>query len=314
MRRFGIVGFLACTLLAALVALGEPSDSSAASPEESKSPPGAVAPTNDEDGPDGTIPDDLNEVSIQLDNPLTSLWSITIENKAFIKEGNATSDREIANQTFFQPGMPIPLGKDDQMVFIARPVFPVVTNPSLDPTSSDGTDGHTTGFGDIQMLSLFGPNRKDGIVWGLGATMKFPTNSDDDLGTDKWQVGPSAMLFKIGRPWVFGALIQNWWSVAGEGSAKSTSQTDIQYVVRYALPNAWSVGVGPTVSIDWKQGNDDKLTLPIGIGLTKTFRIGEMPVKIRGEVQYSVVRPDDFGTEWTFIFRIAPVIKSPFAR
>ena len=57
-----------------------------------------------------------------------------------------------------------------------------------------------------------------------------------------------------------------------------------------------------------------KVTLPIGIGLTKTIRIGEMPVKIRGEVQYSVVRPDEFGTEWTFIFRIAPVIKSPFAR
>ena len=93
-------------------------------------------------------------------------------------------------------------------------------------------------------------------------------------------------LFKIGRPWVFGALIQNW----------------------------WSVGAGPTVSIDWKQGNHDKLTLPIGIGLIKTFRIGEMPVKVRGDVQYSVVRPDDFGTEWIFISRIAPVIKSPFAR
>ncbi len=38
-----------------------------------------------------------------------------------------------------------------------------------------------------------------------------------------------------------------------------------------------------------------------------------MPVKLRAEVQYSVVRPDTFGTEWTFVFRIAPVIPSPFA-
>jgi hypothetical protein len=200
------------------------------------------------------------------------------------------------------------------MVFIARPVFPFATVPSLDASSSDGINGHTTGFGDIQMLSLIGPNRTDGIVWGLGATMKLPTNSDDDLGVDKWQLGPSAMLFSINRPWLLGALVQSWWSVAGEGSARSTSQTDIQYVVRYALPDAWQVGLGPTVSIDWTRGNDDKLTLPIGLGFTKTLRIGETPFKIRGEVQYSVIRPDSFGTEWTFVFRIAPVIPSPFAR
>jgi hypothetical protein len=218
-----------------------------------------------------------------------------------------------ANQLFFQPGLPIPLGKDNEMVFIARPVFPFVSNPDLDPSASDGTSGRTSGFGDIQMLSLVGPNRKDGIVWGVGTTMKFPTASDDDLGAEKWQVGPAAMLFAIGRPWVAGALVQSWFSVAGEGSARNTRQTDIQYVVRYALPRAWSVGVGPTVSIDWKQSGDDKITLPIGLGLTKTVRIGRFPVKLRGEVQYSVVRPDTFGTEWSFVFRIAPVIPSPFA-
>ena len=202
----------------------------------------------EEEGPDGSIPTDLNEVARQLDNPLTSLWSLILENKTLIQEGDAVGDREIASQTFFQPGLPIPLGKHDEMVFIARPVFPFATVPSLDASSSDGTNGRTTGFGDIQMLSLIGPNRTDGIVWGLGATMKLPTNSDDDLGVDKWQLGPSAMLFSIDRPWLLGALVQSWWSVAGEGSARSTSQTDIQYVVRYALPDAWQVGVGPTVS------------------------------------------------------------------
>jgi hypothetical protein len=41
-------------------------------------------------------------------------------------------------------------------------------------------------------------------------------------------------------------------------------------------------------------------------------RFGKMPVKFLAEVNYSVVRPDTYGTEWKFIFRIAPVIKSPF--
>jgi hypothetical protein len=68
------------------------------------------------------------------------------------------------------------------MVFIARPVFPLVTNTVLDPTGEDRANGHKTGFGDIQVLAAFGPNRRDGIVWGLGPTLKFPIASNRVLG------------------------------------------------------------------------------------------------------------------------------------
>jgi hypothetical protein len=49
-----------------------------------------------------------------------------------------------------------------------------------------------------------------------------------------------------------------------------------------------------------------------GLGLTKMARFGKTPVKFIVEVNYSAIRPDDYGTEWKFIFRIAPVIQSPF--
>jgi hypothetical protein len=276
-----------------------------------------VAPAQDvqsEEVEIGEIPEDLDEVSRQLDNPLTGLWSLTLENKAFLREGKAAKDREFGNTLSFQPGLPIPLGANNEYVLISRPVFTLVTNPVIDPTQKDGVDGRTTGFGDLQLLTLAGPNKTDGLVWGVGSTMKFPTASDDDVGADKYQIGPALMLFSLRRPWIVGALVQNWFSVAGKGNAKSTARTDLQYVIRYALPNAWSIGMGPTLSIDWKAGNDDKVTLPVGLGLTKTIRIGSMPVKLRAEAHYSVIRPDTFGNEWTFIFRIAPVIPSPFAK
>ena len=185
--------------------------------------------------PIGAQPDESNleEISRQLDNPLTSLWSLTFENKTYIKDGDLISGSEIGNAFFFQPGLPIPLGKQKEWVFIARPVFPLVTNPILDRTSPGGTNGHKTGLGDIQMLSMIGPNRKDGVVWGTGATFKFPTASEDFLGQDKYQAGPAAMLFNIGKPWIFGALVQHWWSFAGNKNAPETNQTDIQYVARY---------------------------------------------------------------------------------
>lgn len=254
----------------------------------------------------------LDEISRQLDNPLTSLWSLTFEDKIYVKEGDAIEGSTLANALFFQPGLPISVGRNKDKVFIVRPVFPLVTNPILDSTVQDGVDGHETGFGDIQLLSLLGPNRVDGIVWGGGATFKFPTASDDVLGTGKYQAGPAAMLFNLKKPWTIGALIQHWWSYAGDDDRLDTNQTDIQYVIRYSLPNAWSVGMGPTISIDWEADSDNRWTFPIGLGVTKTMRMGDTPVKFRAEVHYAVIHPESFGTEWTFIFRAAPVIKSPF--
>jgi hypothetical protein len=73
-----------------------------------------------------------------------------------------------------------------------------------------------------------------------------------------------------------------------------------------------SLGMGPTVVIDWEADSGNKLTLPIGLGITKTVRWGKVPIKLRFEPQYSVIRPDDFGTAWNFRIQITPVIPSPF--
>ena len=52
--------------------------------------------------------------------------------------------------------------------------------------------------------------------------------------------------------------------------------------------------------------------IPVGIGVAKTTTIAGLPVKFNAEVDYSVVRPDSFGTEWLFKFSVTPVIKNPF--
>ena len=173
-------------------------------------------------------------------------------------------------------------------------------------------DGSDTGLGDIQLLALAGPNRGSGAVWGAGATFRFPTASNDRLGQGKWQAGPAAMWFWLGKPWVGGILAQHWWSFAGDDDRRSVSQTDIQYTIRRSFPGGWSLGMGPTLSIDWNADSGNRVTLPIGLGVTKTVRIGRFPVKLRFEPQYSIVRPDDFGVVWNFRIQITPVIPNPF--
>ena len=66
--------------------------------------------------------------------------------------------------------------------------------------------------------------------------------------------------------------------------------------------------------MDWEASDGDKVTLPIGLGVTKTIRIGRTPLKLRFEPQYSIVRPDEFGTVWNFRLQITPVIPNPLAR
>lgn len=255
---------------------------------------------------------DLDEISRKLDNPLTSLWSLTFEDKIRILAGDAIDGNTTANTLFFQPGLPIPVGNQGSMVLSIRPVFPVVTSPLFDPSGSGGVSGHESGFGDIQLLSLLGPNRAEGIVWGAGATFKFPTASRDLLGSGKYQAGPAVMLFKLGRPWIVGGLVQHWWSYAGDENRSDRNKTDIQYIIRHSLPNAWSIGMGPTISVEWEEDAGERWTVPVGLGVTKTVRFGNTPVKLRAEAHYALIYPETLGTRWTFLFRIAPVIPSPF--
>ncbi|ADE55703.1 hypothetical protein [Coraliomargarita akajimensis] len=254
----------------------------------------------------------LEEVSQQLENPLTSLWSLTFQNNLTLNTGEAVKGTQTSNTFLFQPALPIPVR--DDMVFIARPVFPIVYGPELDPLVPSGVAETQTGFGDIQMLALLGPSRTEGAVWGLGLTTKFPTASDDALGQGKYQAGPAGMYFYLGEDWTLGLLAQHWNSFAGDGDREPTAQTDIQYVARYKLPGAMSIGMGPSIKINWQADSNDRLTLPIGLGITKTVRWGKTPIKLRIEPQYSIIKPDSYGETWNIRIQIAPVLKSPFAR
>lgn len=253
-------------------------------------------------------PQSLEEINRKLENPMTSLWSLIVQENYSLNKGMQVDGMITSNTLFFQPALPIPMG--DDYIFIGRPVFPLVTSPVVSENGS--IDNHKTGFGDIQAFTAIGPNNTDGTVWGAGATFIFPTATDDLLGQGKWQAGPALLYFYLGRPWTLGVFVQHWWSYAGDNHRDDRSRTDIQYVARHQIPGAWSIGMGPTITIDWKASEGNMLTLPIGLGITKTIRLGKMPLKMRVEPQYSIIRPKDYSTEWNIRIQIAPVIRSPF--
>jgi hypothetical protein len=139
---------------------------------------------------------------------------LTLQNNTSAFQGDAIDGTEYSNNFFFQPFMPFEVGAKKQAMFTLRPVFPLVTQPVFDAAEPRESYDHVTGLGDIQLMLLAGPNDGKGLVWGAGATFRFPTASDDNLGQGKYQAGPAAMLFHMGKP--------------------------------------WTLGMGPTISIDWK--------------------------------------------------------------
>lgn len=250
--------------------------------------------------------EEMEKLHRELDNPLAKRWSLVFQENLGINSGDIIEGSEISNTFFFQPALPIPFGRNK--VFTARPVLPLVTQPNFtDPTAGD----RVTGFGDIQMAALFGPGNASGWVWGLGATFVFPTASSPDIGQEKWQVGPTFMLFHLAKTWNKGVFVQHWWSVAGNESRDDVAITDIQYTIRRNFGTS-SLGMGPTIRVDWYRGWENGVTIPIGLGYTKTALLGNVPIKIRIEPQYSIYRSSDYGNVWNIRLQIAPVIKSPF--
>jgi len=288
----GLVFLLLIGVKAAFSAEAQPA---AASPAETK---GAMS---------------AEELNRQLNNPVSDVWNMVFQsNYTQLKSGSSDypgwkegEDKWFYNLNF-QPVLPLPLTREWNL--INRPVFPIFAGRPV-PESNGFEDAD--GLGDIAFVSVLSPaNSSGGLLWGIGPTFIFPSATKNELGQEKWQAGPAAVGLYLGKEWIFGAFPQHWWSFAGNDDRKSTSQTNIQYFIWRLLPDQWQIGTAPNILIDWKADGDNKLTLPVGLGVGKLFNIGGLPIKFVLEGQYAVVHPDDFGQEWNIRFTITLVLPS----
>ena len=72
-----------------------------------------------------------------------------------------------------------------------------------------------------------------------------------------------------------------------------------------------SIGASPNIIVDWEQEDDNRLTLPVGIGINRTFQVGKVPVRLGLEFHYSAVQPDDVaGTKYGIRIFIIPAAPS----
>ena len=95
---------------------------------------------------------------------------------------------------------------------------------------------------------------------------------------------------------------------SSDSSTPTTSKLSLLYGLTFNLPNAWQVGLNPTISYNHKALKNNKWDVPVGLFAAKTILLGKFPFKIQGGLEYSVVSPDLFGKRANFRILVTPVI------
>jgi len=273
-------------------------------------------------------PKSMEELSKEIANPLAQIWNLSFQYNYTNIGGNLVDGSEHIQTGLFQPVLPVPMG--DKYTAFARPVITYIEGPSgIGITGGTPADplGHgnerTAEFGDIILPIGAGVANALGWSWGAGSTFIFPTSNNDLLGSHQYQAGPTALLLWANKDWLVGGHLQHWWGIADDGDPdsnpiikaahdKDLNHTNLQYFIIRHLPNAWQLRASPNITVDWEADSDNKLTLPIAIGLGKMFKIGPMPVMLMAEYQYSVIAPDNIGNESTIMLQANFIIKNPF--
>jgi hypothetical protein len=250
----------------------------------------------------------MTEINKKLTNPVSDIWSLQFQQNNYILDmGPGKSDRWNSNLDF-QPVLPVSL--TDDLNLVTRAVIPLF-NSVPHPNPHDPTDTErTTGFGDIVLLEMLSPSSKLVGNWllGIGPSFIFPTASSTYTGQGKYQVGPGVVVGYLSKKWILGGFVQNWTSFGGSGNRPNTNQMNLQPIAVYFLPDGWSIGYSGNVLANWKASGEDIWTVPIGLGVSKIFKLGRLPVKVALAGQYMPIHPDTFGQKWNIQLTVTPVI------
>jgi hypothetical protein len=227
-------------------------------------------------------------------NPIANLISVPFQNNTNFNYGPRDGTQNILN---IQPVIPFTVSKDWNL--ITRTIVPIVTQPGF--TAGEST---TTGLGDLQLSGFLSPASAQGWIWGAGAIMQAPTNSNDRLGNDRWGLGPTAVMLHLekGDPWVYGALINNVWSVGGGNDPKYNNFL-LQPFLNYNFAGGLYLNSAPIITANWEASGSQRWTVPLGGGVGKIFHFGRLPVNTQLGAYWNVVAPDN-GPDWQLRFQV----------
>ncbi|MHC4618260.1 MAG: neuromedin U [Planctomycetota bacterium] len=227
------------------------------------------------------------ELAKKTQNPVADLISVPFQNNINFRTGPKGKTQNILN---IQPVYPVSLNEEWNL--ITRTIVPLISQPPFFPGQK-----REFGLGDIQFTGFLSPKKPSKWIWGVGPVFQFPSATDDVLGTEKWAAGPSVVALRMQGPWVYGALINQLWSFAGDGDRPHVNQMLLQPFLNYNMPGGWYLTSAPIITANWQADGDNRWTLPIGGGIGKITRLGKLPVNVLVAGYHNIETPRT-GADW----------------
>ena len=229
------------------------------------------------------------ELAKLAQNPVGNLISVPFQDNVNLNTGPLKGTQNVLN---IQPVIPVSVNEEWNV--ITRTIIPVISNPAL-----AAGDERVNGVGDVQFTAFLSPAKPGHFIWGAGPVVQMPTNSDSGLGNRNWGLGPSVVALHLdhGNPWVYGALVNNIWSLSDSGTGGSYNNATIQPFINYNFAGGLYLTSSPVITANWKAESSQRWTVPLGGGVGKIFHLGKLPVNTQLSAYYNVVTPDD-GPNW----------------
>jgi hypothetical protein len=239
---------------------------------------------------------DAAELAKKLANPVASLISMPFQNNLDVGIGEHNGSRNTLN---FQPVIPVKLS--EKLNLITRVVLPIVSQRDI-----TGANTQQSGLSDAIVSAFFSPSEaKKGLVWGAGPAFLVPTATDNLLGTEKFGVGPTALVLQQTNGWTFGVLANQIWSVGGNGNRADVNQMFVQPFLNYNWKSGAGLGINAEITQNWEGSTTTAYLNPAVSGVTK---LGKQIVSLVVGPRIQIAAPNggksDYGVRaaLTFVF------------
>jgi hypothetical protein len=263
----------------------------------------------------GLTPEELKAEQEQIvkasQNPVGNIAIIPFQNNFNYGAGPYNRLQYVLN---LQPVVPIMINPN--LNVIARTIIPFIEQPSFAPPSVCNSPlgcGSTTGIGDIVEQLFFAPKTKPGaLIWGVGPQFSFPSATDPNLGSGKYGAGPAAVALIMPGRFVMGVLTTQLWSFASNGTRHpDVSSFLVQPFINYNLPGSglWAINSGPSITANWNAPPGQRWTIPLGGGVSKTFKLGDQLMQLGLSYFTNVKKPTyapqtTLRLQWSLLFPI----------
>ncbi len=222
---------------------------------------------------------EMRELAKQSQNPVANMYQLPL---GYLGNFNSGVTESYISTLSLKPVIPITLSK--KLLLIFRTLVPVTFMPS--PINK-------TGLSDIQFQVYLSPVSKSKFIWGVGPVMSVPSGIPSNMCSGKWTAGPAVVGIFMLKHWVIGVLATQRWTFAGNGSMPDINQLYIDAFANYNFKHGWALGYTPEIYVNWNQPKDG-WNLPVGLNVSKVFKIGKQPMSANFAYYYNVIRPADY--------------------